>query len=244
VRALAGALGQFHRLDPPIVHRDLKPQNNLMAGDAPRIADFGLGGAALRLEPDATGALSAIAVQVPTMLRAAGTARYASPEQMLGHPPHPRDDVYALGVIAYQLAVGDQTRTVGPDAGDVLRALGAPDEFVRLVAASIATDADRRPADASEWESALSGPVPEPPNVGRGAAVGHRGQVRAPPRRHVGGCVPWRGGQQATVLLRHDDRQYPREHSVQRLVQYGYRGLPNEQRTRPRATSTGGLLRW
>src|SRR5207237_589637 len=47
LRAIAGALGRFHRLDPPLIHRDLKPQNVLMTGKTPRLTDFGIGGAAV-----------------------------------------------------------------------------------------------------------------------------------------------------------------------------------------------------
>src|SRR5262249_43175011 len=99
---IASALAVFHRFDPPIVHRDLKPANVLMAGTNPRITDFGIGGLALPLDVTQSHPL-------PTMLRLAGTLRYCSPERLREPPsdPHPRDDVYALGVIAYQLLRAD-----------------------------------------------------------------------------------------------------------------------------------------
>ncbi len=161
LHALAGALGRFHRLDPPIVHRDLKPQNILMAGSVPRITDFGIGGVAL--QPGADGVAderTANAARVPTALHAHGTRLYAPPEQMLGAAPHPRDDVYALGVIAYQMMLGDLKAAPGPDAVDELREQGVSDGFCSLIVKSVALNPDRRPKDGGEWETAVAGWLP------------------------------------------------------------------------------------
>ncbi|HKB37821.1 MAG TPA: serine/threonine-protein kinase, partial [Gemmataceae bacterium] len=105
LRDLSATAGHFHRLSPPIVHRDLKPSNVLVqrvAGTVrPRVADFGIGGLAAqqalgRTWPGHTAALTAA-------LRGACTPLYASPQQQSGHDPDPRDDVYSLGVIWYQM---------------------------------------------------------------------------------------------------------------------------------------------
>jgi len=90
---LARAVGAAHR--EGIVHRDLKPGNVLLMGDGtPKVADFGL---AKRLDaegPTSTG----IAV---------GTPSYMAPEQALGGElVGPAADVYALGVILYELLTG------------------------------------------------------------------------------------------------------------------------------------------
>lgn len=150
---ITGALATFHRLDPPLIHRDLKPQNILMAGSTPRITDFGIGGAALEAKPDEG---SALAVRVPSILQTAGSSRYAPPEQMFGSPPSPRDDVFALGVIAYQLVLADLKAIPGPDVGDELRAQRIPAELVSLIAKSVALDPDRRPKDAGAWDAKLA----------------------------------------------------------------------------------------
>ncbi|HEY1189853.1 MAG TPA: serine/threonine-protein kinase, partial [Gemmata sp.] len=155
--ALAGALATFHRLDPPVVHRDLKPQNVLMAGGkVPRITDFGIGGVAALRDAGAPESATAFAARVPTTLRAAGTPNYAPIEQRLGSPPDPRDDVHALGVIAYQMLVSDLRYAPGPDVKDELRDLKVPGELAALIINSVATNPDRRPRNATEWETGLA----------------------------------------------------------------------------------------
>jgi TPR repeat protein/tRNA A-37 threonylcarbamoyl transferase component Bud32 len=153
LHAIAGALARLHQLDPPIVHRDLKPHNVLMAGDVPRVTDFGLGGAAPQaLISDETASFADISVRLPTLLKTAGSLRYASPEQMRGSAPNPRDDVYALGVMAYQMVFGDLNASPLVDAADELREAGVPDAFAALVLRSVAAKPERRPRDASEWQ--------------------------------------------------------------------------------------------
>lgn len=157
LHAITGALGMFHRLTPPLIHRDLKPQNVLMAGHTPRITDFGIGGAALEVvRSEKSNPGSALAVEVPAILQAAGSSRYAPPEQRFGSPPSPRDDVYALGVLAYQLIRADLEADPDVDVARELRAMRIPTEFTALIAASLALDPDRRPKDASVWETHLA----------------------------------------------------------------------------------------
>jgi TPR repeat protein len=157
LHAIAGALARVHQLDPPIVHRDLKPHNVLMAGDVPRITDFGLGGAAPAVPvSDETGAFGEVSVRLPTLLKTAGSLRYASPEQMRGSPPNPRDDVFALGVMAYQMVIGDLNASPSADAADELRDAGVPDAFAALVLRSVAAKPERRPRDATEWQLLLA----------------------------------------------------------------------------------------
>ncbi len=174
LHAMTEALGHCHRLVPPIVHRDLKPHNVLMAGDVPRITDFGIGGVAVgEALAESSGTHSEHSVKMPTVLRTARSRVYAAPERAFGSPTSPRDDVYALGVIAYQLALGDLTAIPGTDAGETLRDLGAPDPLITLIIKSVAMDPNRRPKDATAWGKALSAlrapppltspPPPEPP---------------------------------------------------------------------------------
>jgi len=96
VLALARAVHHAH--EKGIVHRDLKPANVLLQPDgAPKIADFGL---AKRVAEANTAH-----TQTGTIL---GSPSYMSPEQAAGHTDQigPPTDVYALGVILYELLTG------------------------------------------------------------------------------------------------------------------------------------------
>jgi serine/threonine protein kinase len=158
---LAAAVGHCHRIDPPIVHRDLKPANVLMSGDTPRITDFGIGSTAVDfLVAEETRGFRSMTGRLPTILSGSYSLLYASPQQRSGERPDPRDDVHALGVIAYQMLTGDLSATPGRDADDDLRDAGTPDDLISLIGKSVSQKADRRPKDATEWERELSARLP------------------------------------------------------------------------------------
>jgi len=158
---LAAAVGTFHRLSPPIVHRDLKPANILVESSQEtrdirqsvvlKITDFGIGGVAsdLRREGGPAGLTMATGI-LDSSLRGSYTPLYASPQQRAGSPPDSRDDVHALGVIAFHIMTGRVMDAPGIDAADDLREAGAGEELTAIIARCVATKADRRPADAAE----------------------------------------------------------------------------------------------
>ena len=112
VRQVAGAVQFAHQHG--IVHRDLKPGNILVTGDGiVKVLDFGV---AKLLEAPA-GADRTITRTFPGPL----TPNYASPEQLRGLPTTTASDVYALGVVTYEIVTGTRPyETSGKTLDDVL----------------------------------------------------------------------------------------------------------------------------
>jgi serine/threonine-protein kinase len=95
-RAVCEAVQYVHA--QTFVHRDLKPSNILIAEDGtPKLVDFGIG----KEIEDSDGSVSRTAPGLRIM-----TVAYAAPEQILGSPELFTTDVYALGVVLYQLIAG------------------------------------------------------------------------------------------------------------------------------------------
>jgi serine/threonine-protein kinase len=138
-----------------VVHRDVKPGNLLRSEEGSvKLADFGIAKAAE--DSDIT--------KVGSVL---GTAAYLAPEQARGEPAGPASDLYALGVVAYQLLAG----RLPYDAGSLtdlarLQETGPPPRLDELepdvppalaiaVAAALHRDPDQRYPDAAAMEKAL-----------------------------------------------------------------------------------------
>ncbi len=150
---LADIIAFAHRLNPPIVHRDLKPANILLQPApgcyAPRVADFGIGGLAARHATQVSRQGTTQGYFLGTILRGSCTPLYASPQQMRGEDPDPRDDVHALGVIWFQLLTGDMTTGASADWRDEVEPLGVPDGVLRLLGTCLSSKVDKRPANAA-----------------------------------------------------------------------------------------------
>lgn len=93
IAAIADAVEHAHARG--VIHRDLKPANVIVTTDGrPKVLDFGIARLATDRDPDATP------TQDGTVL---GTPAYMSPEQAAGAEATPGSDVYALGVIGFEL---------------------------------------------------------------------------------------------------------------------------------------------
>jgi serine/threonine protein kinase len=174
LHSVALPVGFAHRLKTPIVHRDLKPQNILateVGGKLSlKILDFGIGGIAPKQTADGREETKSGPVD---LTQSAGTCTplYASPQQRRFGPPDPRDDVYALGVIWYQMFAGDISKETPRGGAWKKRFLdhGATAGMIHLLERCIEDDPAERPADAQvlvdELDLIISKPTEPPRDV-------------------------------------------------------------------------------
>ncbi|MGW7101515.1 Stk1 family PASTA domain-containing Ser/Thr kinase [Streptomyces sp. NPDC054838] len=140
------ALGAAHRAG--FVHRDMKPENVLIGDDGRvKVADFGL----VRSVDTVTSTTGAVL----------GTVSYLAPEQMENGVTDTRVDVYACGVVFYEMLTGSKPHTGGSAAQVLYQHLhedvpppsaavpGLPAGLDALVAHATARDPQLRPADAA-----------------------------------------------------------------------------------------------
>jgi tetratricopeptide (TPR) repeat protein len=191
LRDLAEVIAFAHSQDPPIVHRDLKPANVLCqpSGNGKmqlKVADFGIGGVATRhaMSQYTRGRSSSgrPGLFLASALRGSCTPLYASPQQLRGAAPDPRDDVYALGVLWFQMLTGDLIagRPGGTRWQRRLTASGLPPKIVELLAGCFEENREDRIADAGilakrlaellppeETKPSATTPRPASPSVSR-----------------------------------------------------------------------------
>ena len=146
------ALSAAHRAG--IIHRDVKPENVILREDGTvKVADFGLARAVTTQTTTAqTGMLL-------------GTVAYLSPEQVERGIADARSDVYAAGLILFEMLTGTKAFTGdspihvayqhvhGSIPAPSSRVESVPSELDTLVALATARDPDQRPADAGEFLS-------------------------------------------------------------------------------------------
>ncbi len=101
---IADALATAHQHG--IVHRDLKPGNIMLTGSGVKLLDFGLAKALAPLVPDAMA--PTVVGEGPATAEGAivGTLRYMAPEQVQGLPTDARTDIFALGLVLFEMATG------------------------------------------------------------------------------------------------------------------------------------------
>jgi Tol biopolymer transport system component len=154
---IAAALEAAH--EKGIVHRDLKPGNIKIKPDGSvKVLDFGLAKSAVEntdVTPDS-----------PTMLSGTGmilgTAGYMSPEQAKGKEVDKRADIFAFGVVLYELVTGErlfQGETISETLAAVIKdepdLTKVPKRLRRLVEACLEKEPKKRLRDIGDWARSL-----------------------------------------------------------------------------------------
>jgi formylglycine-generating enzyme required for sulfatase activity/tRNA A-37 threonylcarbamoyl transferase component Bud32 len=156
---IASALAHAHKRG--VVHRDIKPQNVLLDAESGRalVTDFGIARTA------EGGSLTATGMVV-------GTPAYLSPEQVTGEPSDHRADIYALGVMMYEMLAGEPPFTGPTPTAVLMKRLGGPPEALSarrsdvpeqlsdVVMACLATDPKERIQNAGDIVKAITGQTP------------------------------------------------------------------------------------
>ncbi|MFT3921651.1 MAG: protein kinase [Myxococcales bacterium] len=150
---IARSLREAHRLD--VIHRDLKPGNVLLTrhgdeDDFVKVLDFGL---VKHVESEAEQELTQAGLFM-------GSPKYMSPEQIRGERVDPRSDIYALGVVMYEMLTGkapfERENTVKLLMAHMHEMVppidqpGVPPALIELVQRCLAKQPDNRPASMDE----------------------------------------------------------------------------------------------
>lgn len=163
LKDVARALAYAH--DHGVFHRDIKPDNVLLSGGTAVVTDFGIAKAisASRAQAQAEGRTSGGAGTLTEVGTSLGTPAYMAPEQAAGDPSADhRSDLYALGIMAYEMLAGRTPfhglpphRLLAAQMTEAPRPVvevrpDTPAALSELIIALLAKDPERRPRTASD----------------------------------------------------------------------------------------------
>lgn len=160
VKQLADILGFLHRLQPPLIHRHLNPGNVWLRQESDgqflcKIADLGLSEIFprnsqlinFRKTSTTTGPIQSTGKKLLEF----DPQLYMSPEELRGEAPDPMDDVFSLGILWYQMLIGNLS--VGRPGGSQWRRRlsdqGMSTELIELLESCFEDDPSYRPADGA-----------------------------------------------------------------------------------------------
>ena len=255
LRPLLSGLGVAHHAG--LVHRDVKPENVLISRDGEvKLVDFGL------VRATAEAGITSTSVIL-------GTAAYLSPEQVLGAETGPRSDVYAAGIMAFELLTGttpfkgDSAITVAnqrldqdvPPPSSVID--GVPGQFDEFIARATAREADARFSDAAAMGAELDAiaeelalpqfRVPAPKSTAQHASAGP--PVRRPTRQLTRGPQDWQpvaafGDDAETEVVRNAETDEPDEPDEYDIPPRQFAGIDIDEFALARQRSRRVLTFW
>jgi serine/threonine protein kinase len=218
IREVADALAYAHQHN--VIHRDIKPANILLEDGHAVLADFGIAAALSDATSERGDRLTRTGFSI-------GTVGYMAPEQALGERNvDARVDIYALGVVAYEILAGEPPFT-GPTAQAIIYAhlteqprrldrvrFDTPVAVCRAIEKSLSKAPDERFQSAAEFRDALEAPVSRLPVISVRTSLR---RLRSAPRRWkvatavalvtvlgVGALLAWReslGGNGDSIVI-------------------------------------------